>query len=184
MANRKDGGNEHGVRIQFDQLYELAHMRRPVERALCVGSVPPDLQQVWDRLSETGVQVELYERGAESGKEQGVDQCLQVHMLRALADARQPGVAVVLTGDGKGYADGVGFHADLERMANQGWGIEVLAWDAACANGLKTWAQKVGVYVPLEDYYEHITFIQHGRRSVPLGKKRRPLATPKTVTPK
>lgn len=102
-ASRRDGPmQEHSVRIQFDNMYRLASAARDVESAVCVGSVPPELEAVWDRLEATGVEVELYERGAGSGTEQGLDQCLQVHMLRALADSDEPAVAVLLTGDGAG----------------------------------------------------------------------------------
>ena len=131
-ASRRDGPmQEHSVRIQFDNMYRLASAARDVTSAVCVGSVPPELEAVWDRLEAAGLEVELYERGAGSGTEQGLDQCLQVHMLRSLADSDEPAVAVLLTGDGAGYEDGAGFHADLERMARRGWGIEVLSWNAA-----------------------------------------------------
>jgi hypothetical protein len=43
-------------------------------------------------------------------------------MLRALADASDPQIAVLLTGDGQGFEEGAGFHADLERMYQKGWG--------------------------------------------------------------
>jgi hypothetical protein len=179
-ANRRDGAMlEHAVRIQFDNMYRLASAARNVDSAVCVGSVPPELEAVWDRLEAAGVDVELYERGAGSGTEQGLDQCLQVHMLRTLADSEEPAVAVLLTGDGAGYEDGAGFHADLERMARRGWGIEVLSWEAACNRRLKTWAQQAGVYIALDDYYESITFIEHGRRSKPLSLTRRPTAQPR-----
>jgi hypothetical protein len=71
------------VRIQFDNLQKIAVAGRTLGSAICVGSIPPDLKGLWDRLRKGGVKVELFERGAETGKEQGVDQCLQVHMLRA-----------------------------------------------------------------------------------------------------
>lgn len=180
VANRRDGAlNEHLVRIQFDNMYRLAIAARNVTSAVCVGSVPPELEAVWDRLEDAGVDIELYERGSDSGTEQGVDQCLQVHMLRALADAEKPAVAVLMTGDGAGYDDGAGFHADLERMARHGWGIEVLSWDIACNKRLKSWAQKAGVYVPLENYYDSVTFIEKGRRSKALSLTGRPTAAPK-----
>lgn len=183
VASRRDGAMlEHAVRIQFDNMYKLASAGRNVVSAVCVGSVPPELEAVWDKLKAAGVQVELYERGAGSGSEQGVDQCLQVHMLRALADAKEPGVTVLLTGDGAGYEDGAGFHADLERMAKRGWGIEVLSWEAACNRRLKAWAQQVGVYVPLDDYYESITFIEQGRRSKTLSLTRRQKAQSRNAT--
>lgn len=170
---------ERGTRIQFDALFQLAHANREVISAVCVGSVPPELAGVWKKLEETGIQVELFERGRDSGQEQGVDQCLQVHMLRALSDVGPPATCVLLTGDGAGYESGVGFQADLERMHSRGWGIEVLSWNQACNTHLRAWAQEVGVYVPLDDYYESITFEQHGRRSRPLSLMRRPLARPR-----
>lgn len=165
------------VRINFENLFQLACAGRTVARAVCVGSVPPELESVWQKLRSTGVAVELYERGSDSGTEQGVDQCLQVHMLRAMVDVHPPGVAVLLTGDGAGYASGIGFHADLERMQKLGWGIEVLSWDCACNKRLKAWVKDQGVYIKLEDHYDFVTFIQGGRHS---AKKigRRPFASP------
>lgn len=180
-ASRRDGVfAEPLVRIQFDNVFRLAHAGRPVGSAVCVGSVPPELRAVWDRLRATGVTIELYERGAGTGTEQGVDQCLQVHMLRVLADVRPPGIAVLLTGDGAGYDTGAGYHADLERLQKSGWGIEVIAWDAACRRALKEWAKAMGFYIPLDDYYDSVTFIEGGRRVVPLSLTRRPTAAPKT----
>lgn len=178
-ATRESPMAAQDIRIHFDNLFHLAHFDRRVERGICVGSVPPELQSVWDRLRKSGVDVELFERGADSRTEQGVDQALQVHMLRCLTDIRPPGVAVLLTGDGSGYESGVGFHADLERMENVGWGIEVISWDCACKNALKTWAQQVGVYIPLEDYYEMVTFREGTRSVATLRMTKRPVARPK-----
>ena len=181
VAVRRDGGAfaEKEIRIHFGNLYKLARAGRDVASAVCVGSVPPELEHVWNNLRSTGVEVELYERGEISGGEQGVDQCLQVHMLRALADAKEPGVAVLLTGDGAGFDTGIGFHADLNRMAKKGWGIEVLSWDISCKKSLKQWAQEVGVYIPLENYYDSITFMQGGRRVKPLSLAHRKKSIPK-----
>jgi hypothetical protein len=182
-ATRREGGfAEQDIRIHFDNMFTLARAGRQIERGVGVGSVPPELRQLWDRLRSTGVEVELYERGADTGKEQGVDQCLQVHMLRALADMRPPGVAVLLTGDGKGYDTGAGFHADLERMWARGWGIEVISWVSACNKRLKAWAEKIGVFIPIEDFYESCTFREGKRRASPLNLTRRPSAHPRFVT--
>lgn len=157
---------KYAIRIQFENLFRVATVGRQVTRAYCVGSVPPELEEVWKQLEkQTRVKPELYERGKESGKEQGVDQCLQVSMLRCLHDIKPPEVAVLLTGDGAGYSDGTGFHADLERMYQSGWGIEVVSWNFACAVKLKTWASKVGSYICLEDFYDSVTFIEGGRKS-------------------
>ena len=180
VANRQEGASaEFDIRIHFDNLFTLARAGRNVLRGVCVGSVPPELEHVWNRLRETGITVELYERGEATGTEQGVDQCLQVYMLRALADFQTPAVAVLLTGDGAGYESGAGFHADLERLHKHGWGIEVLSWDIACNKRLKAWAQSAGVYVSLEAYYNSVTFRERLRRAQPLSLTHRPRATPR-----
>jgi hypothetical protein len=180
---REAGFAQQNVRIQFDSLLTLARGGRTVSGAICVGSVPPELRTVWDRLRSLGVTVETYERGAGSGTEQGTDQCLQVHMLRALADVRPPQVAVLLTGDGARYEEGAGFYADLERMAKAGWGVEVISWDGACKRAFKDWAKTVGCYIPLEDYYDSVTFIEGGRKSKPVSLVHRPKSVPKSVAP-
>ena len=108
-----------------------------------------------------------------------MDETLQAHMLRAGMDNLDgPGIAVLLTGDGEGLSRGVGFHADMERLYKNGWGIEVLAWDVSCNRELKEWAKEVGVYVPLEDYYEAVTFVEGGRMVDRLNWTRRPKARP------
>lgn len=168
------------VRLQFDLLLQLALARRPLAHAFVVGSIPPEQRAVWERLeAATGVRPELYERGQFSGGEQGLDQCLQVHMLRAISDHRDPQVAVLMTGDGAGYDDGVGFHADMERMHAAGWGIEVVSWQAHCRRALREWATANGVFVPLDDYYESVTFLEGGRRSKPLDLSGRAVSAPR-----
>jgi len=158
-AEREGGDAPYQIRIQFDNLLQLAVAGRKLEFAIAVGSVPPPLRHVWNRLESAGVKVELFERGAMSAREQAIDQALQVHMLRKAFDYNShPGVAVVLTGDGAGFLDGVGFHADLERMHRRGWGVEVLAWERTCNPRLKQWVESIGVFVPLEDHYDSVTF--------------------------
>ena len=160
-AEREGGDAAYHVRIQFDNLLRLAVADRSLEYAVAVGSVPPPLRHVWNRLEQAGVTVELFERGGLSSREQAVDQALQTHMLRKALDYNgDPGIAVMLTGDGAGFLDGVGFHADLERMHKKGWGVEVLAWERTCNPRLRQWAEKIGVFVPLEDYYEAVTFTE------------------------
>jgi hypothetical protein len=157
-AEREGGDAAYQVRIQFDHLLQLAAAGRTLEYAIAVGSVPPPMRHVWNRLEGTGVKVELFERGSLSSREQAVDQALQTHMLRKALDYN--GIAVMLTGDGAGFLDGVGFHADLERMHKKGWGVEVLAWERTCNPRLKEWANKIGVFVPFENFYDAITFTE------------------------
>ena len=101
-------------------------------------------------------------------------------MLRKAIDYNgDPGTTVMLTGDGKGFLDGVGFHADLERMQKRGWNIEVLAWDSSCNKRMRDWAKNIGIYIPLEDFYDNITFTEDYhtviRQSIPIDLSKRPM---------
>ena len=100
-------------------------------------------------------------------------------MLRAISDYRDPQVAVLMTGDGAGYDDGVGFHADMERMHAAGWGIEVVSWAGHCRRALREWATTEGAFIRLDDYYESVTFLEGARRAKPLDLSRRPQSVPR-----
>ncbi len=53
LATARDGGlAEQAVRINFDNLFRLAHAARHVGSTVCVGSVPPELKAVWERLKQ------------------------------------------------------------------------------------------------------------------------------------
>lgn len=98
-------------------------------------------------------------------------------MLRDAFDHNgDPGVAVLLTGDGAGFCDGVGFHADLERMRHRGWRIEVLSWRHSCNRRMREWAERYGKFVVLDDFYESVTFLEPPEPGQPVGGPR--AATP------
>jgi len=158
-VNYEQWPDTRGLRIHFRNLLDLARVGRKIEYGIVVGVITSEMASLQAALQATGIEVEMFKRGAESGKEQGVDQYLQVHMLRVLVDY-PPGVAVLLTGDGRGCEDGAGFHPDLGRMYKKGWGIEVMSWDIACNQRLHEWAQAVGTCVRLEDCYASIPFME------------------------
>ena len=168
VAVKREGADAaYKIRIDFEKVLQLASADRDIEFAIAVGSIPPQLRQVWNKLEQHGVKVELYERGASTAKEQAVDQALQTHMLRKALDYNgHAGTAVLLTGDGHGFLDGVGFHADLERMHKKGWNIEVLAWKETCNPRLEKWVKGVGIFVPLEDFYESVTFLDEIHKAI------------------
>lgn len=152
----------------------LARAERRLEHAVAVGSIPPELRGVWNQLENEGVRVHLLERGALGGGEQGVDQALQSAMLRDALDYNgDPGIAVMLTGDGAGFFDGVGFHADLQRMHNRGWRVEVISWHS-CNRRMKQWAQDNGKFIALDDFYESVTFLEPPLPGQPIGSPRYP----------
>ena len=163
LAVERDEGPDarYRVRIDFENLLRLAHADRQVKRASAVGSVPPEMRQLWNRMEAMGVKVKLFDRGDSSGEQEVPDRLLQLRMLEDALDFNgNPGVAVVLTGDGAGYYEGTGFHSTLERMRKRDWRVEILSWSHACNQRMRRWAETNGVFVSLDDFYEAITFMK------------------------
>ena len=172
-AEREGEAARARIRIHFRNLLELARAGREIEHAVAVGSIPPELRHVWNRLENEGVTVHLLERGAMQGREQGVDQTLQTAMLRDAFDYNgDPGIVVMLTGDGAGFHDGVGFHADLERMHRRGWRIEVLSWRHSCNRRMREWAEQNGKFVALDDFYGSVTSLEPPTPGQPAAEPR------------
>ncbi|MDE2834719.1 MAG: NYN domain-containing protein [Bacteroidota bacterium] len=170
-AQRQAEGRREGpdaryrVRLHFENLFILAHAERHVERAFAVGSIPPEMRKLWNRMEGDGIEVELFDRGkAHRGEQDMPDGLLQLRMLEdALDYSGDPEIAVLLSGDGAGYLTGAGFHSTLERMLRKGWRIEILSWAHSCNQRMRRWAMKHGVFVPLDDHYEAITFLEPAR---------------------
>ena len=158
------------VRINFDNALRLAHANRTVERAFAAGSIPPEMRQLWNRLEGAGVEVQLFDRGSPGRGEQGMpDQMLQLRMLEDALDYNgDPGIVVLLTGDGAGYLEGAGFHKTLERMHERDWRVEILSWEHSCNQQMRRWAEHNGVFIALDDFYEAITFLEPSRPGFPL----------------
>ena len=162
LAEERNGDPyaRYRVRIQFENLLRLAHADRPVEKALAAGSIPPALSMLWQRLRRLGIEVHLFDRGEPArGEQETPDQWLQLRMLEDGWDyIENPGTIVLLTGDGAGYNEGRGFHSTLERMQRRGWRVELLSWEHSCNPRMREWVEANGVFVPLDDYYEAITY--------------------------
>ena len=190
LAEELEGtpGARYLVRIHLENLLRLAHAGRSVERAVAAGSIPPELRQLWNRMENHDIEVKLFDRGGRGQGEQEVpDSWLQLCMLEDGLDYNgNPGVVVLLTGDGAGYSQGQGFHSTLERLHRRGWLVEVLSWRHSCNRGMREWAETNGVFVPLDDYYEAITFREPSRPGyefaarrdeAPLDLAQRPMAS-------
>ena len=162
------------IRVHFDNMLRLAHADRPIERALAVGSVPPEMRQLWNRMESNGIEVRLFDRGSrERGEQEMPDRLLQLRMLEDALDYNgDPGIVVLLTGDGAGYLEGAGFHSTLERMHRRGWRIEILSWVHACNQRMRRWAENHGVFIPLDDFYDAITFMDPSRPGFELAQSR------------
>ena len=172
---RSEGPNaRYRIRVHFDNMLRLAHADRPIERALAAGSVPPEMRQLWNRMENNGVEVRLFDRGSrERGEQDMPDRLLQLQMLEDALDYNgNPGIVVLLTGDGAGYQEGAGSHRTLERMHRRGWRIEILSWVHACNRLMRQWAESNGVFVPLDDFYDAITFMEPSRPGFELAQPR------------
>ena len=193
---REEGpGARYRVRIQFDRLLALAHAGRPVTSAYAAGSVPPELRHLWNRMEAQGIEVSLSDRGESHRGEQEVpDRQLQLRMLEDALDYNgDPGIAILLSGDGAGYMEGAGFHRTLERMHKRGWRIEILSWADSCNQRMRRWARENGVFVALDDFYEAITFMEpsrpayevaRARDAAPLDLSRRDMSPPNPRSPR
>jgi len=176
LAELRDGvpGARHYVRIHFENLLRLAQADRPLEKAIAAGSVPPAMRQLWNRMESLGVKIHLFDRGSQERGEQGMpDRVLQLQMLEDALDYNgDPGIVVLLTGDGAGYLEGAGFHRTLERMHKRDWGVEILSWENSCNQRMRRWAEENGVFVALDDFYESITFREPSRPGFELAPAR------------
>ena len=182
---RESSDARYRVRINFDNLLRLAQSDRPLERAVAAGSVPPEMRQLWNRMESRGVEVTLFDRGSPGRGEQDMpDRLLQLRMLEDALDYNgDPGVAALLTGHGAGYLEGAGFHSTLERMHTRGWRIEILSWAHSCNQRMRRWAEENGVFVPLDDFYEAITFLEPSRPGYEFAPARDSTALDLTLRP-
>lgn len=181
-AQRLAGQQNHGpgarnrVRIEFDNLFKLAHAGRSVKKAVAVGSIPPEMRQLWNRMENTGagIDLRLFDRGAiNRGEQEMPDRVLQLCMLEDALDFNgNPGIVVLLTGDGAGYYEGTGFHSTLERMHKRGWRVEILSWAHACNERMRRWAEANGIFVALDDFYRSITYLEPSRPGFELAQPR------------
>ena len=188
IAAEQEGPDaRYRVRIHFENVLQLAHAGRPIEKALAAGSLPPEMRQLWNRMENNGVEVKLFDRGDPNRGEQDMpDRILQLRMLEDGLDYMgDPGLVVLLTGDGAGYLDGAGFHSTLERMHKRGWRLEILSWKHSCNQRMRQWAEENCVFVALDDFYQAITFLEPSkpghelapaRHAAPLDLTRRAMA--------
>ena len=176
LAEEKGEGPNarYRVCIHFDHMLRLAHADRPLKKALAAGSVPPEMRQLWNRMENRGVEVHLFDRGTpERGEQEMPDRLLQLRMLEDALDYNgDPGIVVMLTGDGAGYLEGTGFHSTLERMHKRGWRVEILSWAHSCNQRMREWAEENGAFVALDDFYEAITFMEPSRPGFELAPAR------------
>ncbi len=167
-AEREGEGARERVRLHVRNLLDLARADRRVARALAAGSASPELCHAWNRMDNEGVEARPLERGRSSA-----DRLLQAEMLRDGLDcSADPGIVVLVTGDGRGFSDGAEYRADLERLRGRGWRVEALSWRRSCARRMRDWVAAAGVFVALDDFYESVTFLEPSAAGRPVADPR------------
>ena len=171
-------GARYRVRIHFDNLLRLAHADRPMQKAVAAGSLPPEMRQLWNRMERAGVEGHLIDRGTpDRGEQEMPDSILQLRLLEDALDFNgDPGIVVLLTGDGAGYLEGAGFQSTLERMYDRGWRVEILSRAHSTNQSMPQWAEANGVFVALDDFYRSITFMNPSRPGFEFAREREPAA--------
>ena len=167
---RDEGPNARSrVRINFNNLLQLAHADRPIKKAFAVGSVLTQLHRSWKGLENRGVEVTLDDRGYPGrGEQEMPDGTLQLCMLEdALDYIDDPGIMVLLTANGAGCLECDGLHSTLERIHKGGWQVEVLSWASCCDRRTREWAERNGVFIALDEYYSAITFLKPSQSALP-----------------
>jgi hypothetical protein len=103
----------------------------------------------------------MYTRGSGMGELQVPDLYPIISMYQDL-ERRPPSVAVLVTGDGAGFDKGEGLGATLRDMYTAGWKVELIAWVHCVNRFIKQWVKSNGIFVPLDDFYLSITFLEPG----------------------
>lgn len=164
LAESKDQGPDarYRIRMHLDNLLSLARAHRPMERAFLTGPIPAELRQLWNRMETDGINVTSRPCYAKlQGRPLSVHWSMQIKMLEdALDYSDEPGITVILSGDGIGCHTDTGLHRTIMRMLNKGWQIELLSWARACTPRMRQWVDDHGVFVALDDYFRAITFME------------------------
>ena len=99
LAEEQDEGPDarYRVRIHFESLLRLAHADRTLQKAFAVGSVPPEMRSLWNRMESNDVEVDLFDRGDPArGEQQRPDHMLQLQMLTDALDYNgTPGIVTL-----------------------------------------------------------------------------------------
>lgn len=160
---------ESGFRVHFANLLQLVSADRHVDKVYMAGSRPPESDSVWSAFRRLGIEPEILPRSETEGEANTTDYLLQTHLLRLNYDVETPGTFALLTGDGAGRNQNVGFFSDAKRLVKEGWSFELYAWDSSCNKEMKAFAEAHGKYVNLEDFYYNITYLEGHRAPKPLN---------------
>jgi hypothetical protein len=153
-------------RLDFTNFLNLVtEGNKEFDEFVWAGSSLHEMEDVFKGIRNKGIDLHLIPR-SESGENETVDEAIQLAMYRHHRKYRStPGTIILCTGDGKGFHDEKGFLFDVTGFTEDGWKLILYSWDAVCHHGLKQFAKQHGHYLPLEEYYDSVTFIKDKRHA-------------------
>lgn len=159
-------------RTYFQGVLDLVKGGREVDDIYFCGSNPPKKgDKLWKTVSKTiGKEPQIIPRSLSEGEANTTDRELQLAILHLFFDHQNPDTIVLLTGDGAGARNGIGFLAEAKRLTERGWNFELYSWDVVCHSEMREFMKANGKYVKLEDYYFNITFLENGRQPIPISQ--------------
>jgi hypothetical protein len=123
-----DGAAADAPWVDIDAMIRVIQCGRWTEKQLVVGSGHSDAGR-WARYKRAGYETQVLERTS-GGKEVGVDDTLHAAMLaEANKKFGESRTLVLLTGDGNANNGRMSFPAAAEIALQNGWKVEVWAWD-------------------------------------------------------
>jgi hypothetical protein len=169
------GDPRWSVRLSAEGLKSVMAANREVVGTTLVANV--GVPEPVRRHFEAQFKVSTVDFGPSFGREQSADELLQVDMLLDLFRF-EPGVLVLATGDGAGWAQGRGFTQALIAARRRGFGIEVVSFRSTLNPRLRLLAENSGRLVELDPYYRSITFLEGLRSREGVNLRHRPMAEP------
>ena len=148
------------VRINFHNMIDLIDNAFNVQYIRVVGTHVNPIAKFLENLEkEKGKEFKVIESPIINRREISADEHLQIEMLHDVIDYK-PNTAIILTGDGNGTDNAIGFFEEIMRMHGIGWNIVLMAWEDNCRSDMREWVERNGQFVELDKHYKHLTFIQ------------------------
>lgn len=153
----------HRVRLHCRNLRHFVERGRIWKQGYAAAGLWEQDSAIKRRFEEAGIKLDICERGQNSGREQNVDERIQVEMYKLVDKSVERGTVVLATGDGNGWSDRRGFIQTLSILHDQGFQVEVMSWRDSFNRHLRAWAETNGRAIELDAFYQDLTFVERYR---------------------
>ena len=145
------------TRLNYPNMLRMLQSIDNIKDITVVGTHIRSIDKFLNRVEETEhISTHVIKNEIIEEKERFADENLQIKMLHDMLDYK-PSTAIIMTGDGNGANNNVGFFEEIIRMHGLGWEIALLSWSNSCHQSMKHWVDQNGTYINLDKYYKYIT---------------------------